>query len=128
MFGVAVTDEIQSISVMRGDSVTLHTNVTEVQRDDLILWTFVSKDNTIAEIHKQVVYVYDSKGGFRLEQKTGSLIIRNIRSEHCGLYELTAINSGRKSYKRFNVTVSGELQITLVYLTFKILKITFESI
>ncbi len=115
MFGAADTNQIKSISVMRGDSVTLHTNVTEVQRDDLILWTFVSRDNLIAEIHKQVVYVYHSKGHFGLEQKTGSLTIRNLRPEHSGLYELTAINGGKTSYRRFNVTVSGELQITFVF-------------
>uniref|UniRef100_A0A672LD31 Immunoglobulin domain-containing protein n=1 Tax=Sinocyclocheilus grahami TaxID=75366 RepID=A0A672LD31_SINGR len=102
VFGAADTDKIQSISVMRGDSVTLHTDVTEVRRDDMILWTFGPKDNLIAEIHKQVGYMYDSKGHFRLEQKTGSLTIRNIRTEHSGLYELTVITSGRTSYKRFN--------------------------
>uniref|UniRef100_A0A9J7XRF7 Ig-like domain-containing protein n=1 Tax=Cyprinus carpio carpio TaxID=630221 RepID=A0A9J7XRF7_CYPCA len=116
VFGAANANEIQSISVMRGDSVTLHTDLTEVQRDDLILWTFGSKDDLIAEIHKQVVYMYDSKGRFRLEEKTGSLTIRNIRTEDSGLYELRVINSGRTSYKRFNVTVSDALEINVAYL------------
>ncbi|XP_059424641.1 uncharacterized protein LOC132159037 isoform X2 [Carassius carassius] len=116
VFGAADTDEIQSISVMRGDSLTLHTDVTEVQRDDLILWTFGSKDNLIAEIHKQVVYMFDSKGHFKLEEKTGSLTIRNIRTENCGLYELTVINLGRTSYKRFNVTVIDTLEKNVAYL------------
>uniref|UniRef100_A0A8C2GQG0 Ig-like domain-containing protein n=1 Tax=Cyprinus carpio TaxID=7962 RepID=A0A8C2GQG0_CYPCA len=116
VFGAADVNEIQSISVMRGDSVTLHTDLTEVQRDDLILWTFGSKDVPIAEIHEQVIYMYDSKGRFRLEEKTGSLTIRNLRTEDSGLYELTVINSGRTSYKRFNVTVSDALEINVAYL------------
>ncbi|XP_058616489.1 uncharacterized protein LOC131530317 isoform X2 [Onychostoma macrolepis] len=116
VFGAADTNQIKSISVMRGYSVTLLTDITEVQRDDLILWTFGSKDNLIAEMHKQVDYVYGSQGHFRLEQKTGSLTIRNIRPEHSGLYELTAINSGRTSYKRFSVTVSDTLEINVAYL------------
>ncbi|XP_026103922.1 uncharacterized protein LOC113075417 [Carassius auratus] len=116
VFGAADTDEIQSISVMRGDSLTLHTDVTEVQRDDLILWTFGSKDNLIAEIHKQVVYMFDSKEHFILEEKTGSLTIRNIRTENCGLYDLTVINLGKTSYKRFNVTVIDTSGKNVAYL------------
>lgn len=104
---------------MKGDSVTLHTDVTEVQKDDLILWTFASQDNLIAEIHKQFMYLFDGKESFRnslqMEQKTGSLTVANMRPEHSGLYQLTAIIRGRTSYKTFNVTVSGELLITPVF-------------
>ncbi|XP_073699538.1 uncharacterized protein [Garra rufa] len=105
---------------MEGDSVTLHTDVTEVQRDDLILWMFQSQDKLIAEIHKQAIYIFDSVGSFRnslqLEQKTGSLTIRNIRPEHSGLYQLTAINHGTTSHKTFNVTVSEALEINVAHL------------
>ncbi|ROL49275.1 hypothetical protein DPX16_4326 [Anabarilius grahami] len=41
-----------------------------------------------------------------MENQTGSLTIRNIRSEHTGLYELTVIIS-RTTLKRFIVTVYG---------------------
>ncbi|XP_042567560.1 uncharacterized protein LOC122134839 [Cyprinus carpio] len=120
VFGADNRNEIKSISVMKGDSVTLHTDVTEVQRDDLILWTFGSQDNLIAEIHKQFMYLFDSKESFRnslqMEQKTGSLTVANMRPEHSGLYQLTAIIRGRTSYKTFNVTVSDNLEISVTRL------------
>ncbi len=37
---VVETDVVESVSVMEGDSVTLHTGVTEIQRDDQIVWKF----------------------------------------------------------------------------------------
>ncbi|KTF92791.1 hypothetical protein cypCar_00046690 [Cyprinus carpio] len=40
-----------------------------------------------------------------MDNQTGSLTIRNIRSEHTGLYELTVIISGKTSLKSFSVTV-----------------------
>uniref|UniRef100_A0A8C1YPS0 Ig-like domain-containing protein n=1 Tax=Cyprinus carpio TaxID=7962 RepID=A0A8C1YPS0_CYPCA len=120
VFGADDRNEIKSISVMKGDSVTLHTDVTEVQRDDLILWTFGSQDNLIAEIHKQFMYLFDGKESFRnslqMEQKTGSLTVANMRPEHSGLYQLTAIIRGRTSYKTFNVTVSDTLEISVTRL------------
>ncbi|KAI2650718.1 CD48 antigen [Labeo rohita] len=116
VFGAADANKMESISVMEGCSVTLHTDVTEVQRDDLILWTFQSKDRLIAELHKQVVYVYGKKESLRLEEKTGSLTIINIRREHSGLYELTAISHGTTTNKRFRVTVSDALEINVTHL------------
>ncbi len=35
---VVETDGVKSVSVMEGDSVTLHTGVSEIQRDDVITW------------------------------------------------------------------------------------------
>jgi len=39
------TDVVESVSVLEGDTVTLHTGVTKKQRDDQILWKF--KDQVI---------------------------------------------------------------------------------
>ncbi len=36
MFG----DEVESVSVMKGDSVTLNSGLTELMDDDLIQWRF----------------------------------------------------------------------------------------
>ncbi len=60
------TDETEMISVMEGDSVVLNTDVTELQKDDHILWSFrlKSSENRIAEIYKQIISIYDS-GGMR---------------------------------------------------------------
>uniref|UniRef100_A0A9J8BA90 Ig-like domain-containing protein n=1 Tax=Cyprinus carpio carpio TaxID=630221 RepID=A0A9J8BA90_CYPCA len=108
------TDEVKSVSVLEGDSVSLNTDV-KVQGDDQIRWTFGPQNTRIAEIIKrdQINFVFVSNDGrFRdkllMDNQTGSLTIRNIRSEHTGLYELTVI-SGKTSLKSFSVTVYAPL-------------------
>ncbi len=106
------TDVVESVSVTEGDSVSLHTDV-EVQRDDHILWMFGAQKTRIAEIYRQnSQQTYDSIGVFRdrlqMDSQTGSLTIRNIRTEHSGLYKLQIISNRGTSYKRFNVTVYGK--------------------
>ncbi|KAK7136748.1 hypothetical protein R3I93_016951 [Phoxinus phoxinus] len=39
-FNVTVRDVVESVSVVEGDTVTLHTGVVKKQRDDQILWKF----------------------------------------------------------------------------------------
>ncbi|XP_016112305.1 SLAM family member 9-like, partial [Sinocyclocheilus grahami] len=113
---VVVTDEVKSVSVLEGESITLHTDV-KVQRDDQLRWTFGPQNTRIAEIIKrdQINFIFVSNDGrFRdkllMDNQTGSLTIRNIRSEHTGLYELTVI-SGKTSLKSFSVTVYAPLSI-----------------
>ncbi|XP_016349855.1 SLAM family member 5-like isoform X2 [Sinocyclocheilus anshuiensis] len=113
------TDEVKSVSVLEGDSVTLHTDV-KVQRDDQILWTFGPQNTRIAEIIKrdQINFIFVSNDGrFRdnllMDNQTGSLTIRNIRSDHTGLYELTVI-SGKTSLKSFSVTVYAPLSTPVI--------------
>ncbi|XP_077081753.1 SLAM family member 5-like isoform X4 [Siphateles boraxobius] len=110
VFG-AGTDEVKSVSVTEGDSVTLNTDV-QVQRDNQILWTFGPQDRRIGEIHRQNIYIDNTVMIFekivQMDKQTGSLTIRNIRSEHTGLYKLTVISKGTL-YKRFNVTVYAPL-------------------
>ncbi|XDV22544.1 hypothetical protein PO909_027420, partial [Leuciscus waleckii] len=111
VFG-AGTDEVKSVSVTEGDSVTLNTDV-KVQRDDQILWMFGDKETRIAEIHRQNIYIDDTDMIFekrlQMDSQTGSLTIRNIRAEHTGLYKLQILSSRETSYKRFNVTVYAPL-------------------
>uniref|UniRef100_A0A8C1TUP8 Immunoglobulin domain-containing protein n=1 Tax=Cyprinus carpio TaxID=7962 RepID=A0A8C1TUP8_CYPCA len=110
------SDEVKSVSVTEGDSVTLNTDVTEVQREEQILWMFGPRDTRIAEIYKQIISVYDKKEKFRdlrsgrlsVDRQTASLTIKNIRNEHSGLYKLQIFSQRGSSYKRFNVTVYGE--------------------
>ncbi|XP_016121429.1 natural killer cell receptor 2B4-like, partial [Sinocyclocheilus grahami] len=115
----AKTDEVKSVSVLEGESVTLHTDV-KVQRDDQIRWTFGPQNTRIAEIIKrdQINFIFVSNDGrFRdkllMDNQTGSLTIRNIRSEHTGLYELTVI-SGKTSLKSFSVTVYAPLSTPVI--------------
>ncbi|XP_042612080.1 uncharacterized protein LOC109068858 [Cyprinus carpio] len=107
------------ISVMEGDSITLNTDVTELQKDDQILWTFRlnSSETRIAEIHKQIIYIYDNNERFRdrlkIDEQTGSLTITNINKLHSGLYKLQII-SGVIKHKCFNLAVYGLLTVPVI--------------
>ncbi|XP_077081477.1 uncharacterized protein LOC143735249 isoform X4 [Siphateles boraxobius] len=99
-----------SVSVKEGDSVTLKTDVTEVQRDDQIMWLFESGDTLIAKIRKGSKETHDGPDGrFRdrleLNDQTGSLTITNTRNTHSGEYTLKSIKSGEISFMRYSVTV-----------------------
>ncbi|XP_056304528.1 uncharacterized protein LOC130216670 [Danio aesculapii] len=112
------TDEVKSLSETEGDSVTLNTDVTEVQRNDQILWMFGPQETRIAEIHKQSIEIFDSNETFgdrlKMDRQTGSLTITNIRNEHSGLYKLNIISSRGTSYKRFSITVYAPLPVPVI--------------
>ncbi|KAK2906748.1 hypothetical protein Q8A67_005733 [Cirrhinus molitorella] len=112
------TDEVKSVSVTEGDSVTLNTDVTKVQRDDQILWKFGPQGTRIAEIYKHIIDMFESNETFgdrlQLDSFTGSLTIRNIRTTDSGLYKLQ-INSKRgNSDKTFKVTVYDRLPVPVI--------------
>ncbi|XP_042604942.1 uncharacterized protein LOC122141489 isoform X1 [Cyprinus carpio] len=103
-----------SVSVMEGDSVTLHTDVKTKQRDR-IRWYF--NDTRIAQITGDLsktctdVQCNEDTERFRdrlkLDHQTGSLTIMNIRNTDSGDYHLETIISGSISEKIFNVTITG---------------------
>ncbi|XP_016408625.1 uncharacterized protein LOC107740643 [Sinocyclocheilus rhinocerous] len=102
-----VTEEVKSISVQEGDSVTLNPDVTEKQKYLLIQWMFGS--TRIAEVNRltQTSYTYDADGRFRDRLKldpTGSLTITNTRTTDSGLYQLATVNR-ETSYMDYDVTV-----------------------
>ncbi|XP_051977211.1 natural killer cell receptor 2B4-like [Xyrauchen texanus] len=95
-----------TVSVMEGDSVTLHTGLTAIQREDTILWLFGPPDTRIADIYKQIITIYDERfRGIQLDITTGSLTIKNIRGSYSGLYKLTIFSQRGVSHKAFRVTV-----------------------
>ncbi|XP_050951529.1 uncharacterized protein LOC127154166 [Labeo rohita] len=106
------TDGVKSISVMEGDSVTLHTCLIQIQNYDMVLWKF--ENTLIAQFDKtsQTFLTKDGNDGrFRdrltLNSESGSLTIRNIRTNHSGIYKMDMISTSGSSNKRFNVTVIG---------------------
>ncbi len=108
---------MKSVSVKVGDSVTLNTDLTEIQRDDEIQWKFEHQNSPVAEINRKArkISTYDDTDGrfrdkLQLDYLTGSLTIRNIGIKHSGLYEADISTSSSKHtiHKTFNVTVSGE--------------------
>ncbi|XP_021325366.3 uncharacterized protein si:dkey-102c8.2 [Danio rerio] len=117
VFG-ADANKVKSVSVTEGDSVTLNTDVTEVQKTDQILWMFGPQETRIAEIHKQSIDMFDSNETFgdrlKMDRQTGSLTITDITTELSGLYKLTIITSGGTTYKRFSVTVYAPLPVSVI--------------
>ncbi|XP_051764538.1 uncharacterized protein LOC127520463 isoform X1 [Ctenopharyngodon idella] len=110
-FILIVFDAVKSVSVKKGDSVTLNSDLTEMKDDDYgILWWF--GNTVIAVINKRfnriTVNDDDFDGRFRdrlkLDNQTGSLTITNTRTEHAGVYELLMF-SPEFSSKTFRVSV-----------------------
>uniref|UniRef100_A0A672KGS5 Ig-like domain-containing protein n=1 Tax=Sinocyclocheilus grahami TaxID=75366 RepID=A0A672KGS5_SINGR len=112
------TDVMKSVSVTEGDSVTLNTNVTEVQRDEQILWMFGPKETRIAELYKRSIDMFSSDVTFgdrlQLDSFTGSLTIRNLRSTDAGLYKRQIRSDRENSDKTFDVTVYAHLPVPII--------------
>ncbi|XP_026054422.1 uncharacterized protein LOC113040291 [Carassius auratus] len=116
---VVPVDDVKSVSVLVGDSVTLHTDLTEIQRDDEIQWKYGQQKSPVAEINRKArkISTYDGPDGrfrhnLQLDHCTGSLTIRNIGISHSGLYEVDISTSSSKHtiHKSFIVMVSGEIK------------------
>ncbi|XP_056615391.1 uncharacterized protein LOC130430345 isoform X2 [Triplophysa dalaica] len=107
VFGV-VPDGVKSVSVMEGDSVTLHSDVTDIQSYYLTLWRFGDEGFTIARINRDKI-IYSDIPAFRhrmvLDDQTGSLTITNSRIKHSGLYKMEISNSTGTSVKKFRLEV-----------------------
>ncbi|XP_052445029.1 protein sidekick-2 isoform X3 [Carassius gibelio] len=113
VYGVFGADEVKSVSVMEGDSVTLHTHDTETQRDDEITWRFGPKHILISQIDRKnnMMTIFDDSadGRFRDRLKvdqTGSLTITNTRSTDSGLYKVHSSRS-ETPLNTFSLTVYG---------------------
>ncbi|XDV23449.1 hypothetical protein PO909_028025 [Leuciscus waleckii] len=104
-------DEVKTVplSVVEGESVTLNTDLTEIQGISLILWRFGDKGSTIAQIDGEDISYPRHTERFRdrlqLDDQTGSLTIKNMRIEHSGPYKLEIIRNSGTSYVTFSVTV-----------------------
>uniref|UniRef100_A0A9J7X5R0 Immunoglobulin V-set domain-containing protein n=1 Tax=Cyprinus carpio carpio TaxID=630221 RepID=A0A9J7X5R0_CYPCA len=109
------TGGTETVSVMEGDSVTLHTQHTEILTDDHILWTFRQLDSLnicVGQIINRVVSFPDGNEIFRdrlhLDYKTASLTIKNITTAHDGFYEVNIGRANKVFNKIFIVNVYGE--------------------
>uniref|UniRef100_A0A8C2HF75 Ig-like domain-containing protein n=1 Tax=Cyprinus carpio TaxID=7962 RepID=A0A8C2HF75_CYPCA len=118
--GVFGADEVRSVSVMEGDSVTLHTDDTDIQRKDLIMWKFGHRDFLTAQINrknnKSIFYNESADERFRDRLKldqTGSLIITNTRNTDSGLYKVYSSRS-ETPLNTFSLTVYAPLPIPVI--------------
>ncbi|XP_057182213.1 uncharacterized protein LOC130549072 [Triplophysa rosa] len=112
-------DEVKSVSVMEGHSVTLHTD-TELHTHDVIEWMFgvQSPDQIIAEIYKEAnitSFINERlKNHVEIDAQTGSLIITNITTQHTGLYKAEITRHTQLLSFCFNVTVSARLPVPVM--------------
>ncbi|XP_051760720.1 uncharacterized protein LOC127517971 isoform X7 [Ctenopharyngodon idella] len=106
-----VINKVVMISVVEGESVTLYPD-TEVQKDDLIVWTFGYEDIRIAQMTGKTRETYEGTDGrfgdrLKVDKRTGSLTIKSTRTDHSGLYKLQMCSSSRATTnKRFKVAVN----------------------
>ncbi|KTF95112.1 hypothetical protein cypCar_00048247 [Cyprinus carpio] len=104
--------KLQSVSVMKGESVTLNPDKSLIHGDDLMLWVFGDKGILLAklDVETKEVSLYDAEERFRgrlqLDHQTGSLTITNIRTTDSGLYQLQI--RGREGLQQFILTVNRE--------------------
>ncbi|XP_057182202.1 natural killer cell receptor 2B4-like isoform X2 [Triplophysa rosa] len=111
-------DDMQSVSVMEGENVTLHTDVFK-QRDDKIMWYFGPENTFVARMNgKASSTMYSDDEMFRdrlkMNNQTGDLTITHITSHHSGLYTLKISSNNKVSYKTFNLTVSARLPVPVI--------------
>uniref|UniRef100_A0A8C1ZLZ4 Ig-like domain-containing protein n=1 Tax=Cyprinus carpio TaxID=7962 RepID=A0A8C1ZLZ4_CYPCA len=118
--GVFGADEVRSVSVMEGDSVTLHADDTDIQRKDLIMWKFGPKDFLIAQIDRKnnMMTIFNDNADERFRDRlkldqTGSLIITNTKSTNSGLYKVHSSRSATP-LNTFNLTVHAPLPIPVI--------------
>lgn len=103
------TDGVESVSVILGDSVTLQTEVTQIQ-SGMIEWRFRGHRIAIVDSDSnkrvQANVTEEFRDKLQLDNQTGDLKIRNIRTADSGLYELDIYGARGSSKKTFNI--SGE--------------------
>ncbi|KAK7136695.1 hypothetical protein R3I93_016900 [Phoxinus phoxinus] len=107
------SDEV-SLSVMEGDSVTLHTGVQTNRQQD-IRWYYngIRIAKIIGDLTKTCTDVQCNEGNERfrdrlkLDHQTGSLSIMNTRNTHSGEYTLNIFSNSSNSEKIFSINVQG---------------------
>nr|XP_055072990.1 uncharacterized protein LOC129452952 [Misgurnus anguillicaudatus] len=112
--------EVKSVSVMEGDSVTLHTDITPIQRRDLTEWMFGPRETLIAKIYRAAnkISIRDDvidgrfKDRLQVNKQTGDLTITNITTQHTGLYQM--IISYVEDSSRFYIKVYARLPVPLI--------------
>ncbi|XP_051744863.1 uncharacterized protein LOC127509830 isoform X43 [Ctenopharyngodon idella] len=114
LFRIIVFDEEKSVSVMKGADVTLCVN-PEIQTGDKIFWMFGDENRPVAKNTKDKCEEESEYSDDRfidkvdLNRQTGDLTIKKIKTIHTGEYKLKIIRNGKSSLKLFNVTVSGQV-------------------
>ncbi|XP_050959751.1 uncharacterized protein LOC127161147 isoform X2 [Labeo rohita] len=105
------------VSVMVGDSFTLHTD-TKIQAEDVIEWSFGQEAIAmINEGYPEISASDDLKNRLQLDKQTGDLTIRNIKTTDSGDYKFEIIKTTRSSEKTLSVRVVPAHELKPVSLT-----------
>ncbi|XP_016370518.1 uncharacterized protein LOC107710293 [Sinocyclocheilus rhinocerous] len=98
------------MSVIKGEHVTLDPDLTQLQRDEMLLWGFGDINVLLAKIdlETQEISLKNTDERFRdrlqVDHQTGSLTITNTKTTDSGLYKLQI--RGSESSQRFILTVN----------------------
>lgn len=103
---------VDSLRFSEGENVSLDTGVSELQKDDQVLWRFGSEDTIIAKrdgYTNQLSFNDVDDGRFRdrlaMDDQTGSLTITNTKSTDSGVYHLQISSRNNVWYQKFRITV-----------------------
>ncbi|XP_059399786.1 uncharacterized protein LOC132131714 isoform X2 [Carassius carassius] len=100
-----------SQTVKKGDSVTLHTNLRDIQEDIFIRWFYGPNEALIVEISKDHINMCvhgELKGRLLVDSQTGDLTVTNTSTTDSGIFKLQ-INDEFRECWNFNVTVIDRL-------------------
>ncbi len=102
---------------MEGDSVTLNSDLTELD-GDVFQWVFINSLIAHINVKADHITVFDYNDGrfrdrLKLDKQTGSLTITNTRNEHSGLYELEIYREAKS--RKFSLTVYGEFKFVCIF-------------
>ncbi|XP_067270837.1 CD48 antigen-like [Pseudorasbora parva] len=118
--GVFSADAVQSESVMEGESVTLNSGLTQIQKKDLITWGYGHNNIIIATVKEKSQPDFPD-GRFsdrlKLDHQTGSLTITHTRTEDSGLYKVSS--TSRETLNTFSLTVYARLPVPVISLSSK---------
>ncbi|KAI7791543.1 hypothetical protein IRJ41_021854, partial [Triplophysa rosa] len=115
-------DEVKSVSVMEGHSVTLHTYFTHIQTHDLFDWWFGVNCPVIARIKRSfnINPIYDDNNEtemfrdiLKMNNQTGDLTITHITSQHSGLYHLQTLINNKLTKKIFSLSVYAPTAVSI---------------
>ncbi|XP_052446826.1 uncharacterized protein LOC127988232 [Carassius gibelio] len=125
-------DAVKILSVMEGDSVTLHINI-DIYLKNYIQWSWFRPEDS----HNVRIVEHDVKTGeiryyheeifrdrLQMDNQTGSLTIRNIRTTDSGLYQMRS----RFSVESFNVTVYDVFTVNCCGFTEAVIRLVISAV
>ncbi|XP_052445051.1 uncharacterized protein LOC127986827 isoform X2 [Carassius gibelio] len=110
-FQVTVHDVVKRVPLMEGDSVTLHTGVTQIQGSDQIVWKFGDLGTIITNLNGPD----DAKWrNIHLKDQTPDLVISNIPRDQTGVYKVEINTINKVLHRKYHIDVGGGVKTVSV--------------